>query len=78
VRVVEVPADTGVHGLFENLHDFPDAAQFAKHLAGAAKTYYARRRGRLSRPFWPFGKTKVFIRQGVQAFIDGRKLAAKR
>jgi hypothetical protein len=29
-----------VHGLFENLHDFPNSAQFAKHLAGAAKTYY--------------------------------------
>jgi type IV secretory pathway VirB4 component len=42
VRVVEVPADTGVHGLFENLHDFPDAAQLANHLAGAAKTYYGK------------------------------------
>jgi putative DNA primase/helicase len=75
VRVVEVPADTGVHGLFENLHDFPDAAQFAKQLAGAAKAYYGTpARAFIASVSGDLGKTKGLIRQGVQAFIDGRKL----
>ena len=75
VRVVEVPTDTGVHGLFENLHDVPDAAQFAKRLAGAAKTYYgAPARAFIAAVSGDLEKTNGFIRQGVQAFIDGRKL----
>ena len=75
VRVVEVPTDTGVHGLFENLHDVPDAAQFAKRLAGAAKTYYgAPARAFIAAVSGDLEKTKGFITQGVQAFIDGRKL----
>ena len=75
VRVVEVPTDTGVHGLFENPHDVPDAAQFAKRLAGAAKTYYgAPARAFIAAVSGDLEKTNGFIRQGVQAFIDGRKL----
>jgi uncharacterized protein (DUF927 family) len=40
VRVVDVPADTGVHGLFEELHGFPDAGAFARHLVAASHQYY--------------------------------------
>jgi uncharacterized protein (DUF927 family) len=40
VRVVDLPADTGVHGLFENLHGFPDAGYFAKHLVEASSQFY--------------------------------------
>ena len=37
VRVIDVPADTFVHGLFEDLHGFPDAGSFARHLLGIAR-----------------------------------------
>jgi putative DNA primase/helicase len=40
VRVVDVPADTGVHGLFEDLHGFPNAGAFAQHLVDASSRFY--------------------------------------
>ena len=40
VRVVDVPADTGSHGLFEYLHGFSDANSFANHLKHAARADY--------------------------------------
>ena len=40
VRVIDVPADTHVHGLFENLHGFPDAGSFARHLLSASNEFY--------------------------------------
>ncbi len=40
VRVVDVPADTGRFGLFEDLHSFSDAGALAKHLTAAASTNY--------------------------------------
>jgi len=41
VRVVDVPADTGsAFGLFENIHGFPDAGTFAKHLVAASKEHF--------------------------------------
>jgi putative DNA primase/helicase len=40
IRVVDVPADTWVHGLFENLHGFPDARAFADHLVEASSQFY--------------------------------------
>jgi hypothetical protein len=57
---------------------FPEAAQFAKHLAGAAKTYYGTPARAFIAAVLAIWKNKGLIRQGVQAFIDGRKLAAKR
>ena len=40
VRVLDVPADTGRHGLFETLHGFPDARTLADTIKGAATRYY--------------------------------------
>jgi uncharacterized protein (DUF927 family) len=40
VRVVDVPADTGAYGLFEDLHGFPDANSFANHLRQATKAHH--------------------------------------
>lgn len=31
VRMIEVPADTGTYGLFENLHDFSSGAEMSEH-----------------------------------------------
>ena len=40
VRVLDIPADTGVHGLFENLHGRASAAVLADELRGASGKYY--------------------------------------
>ncbi len=41
VRIVDIPADAGAgHGLFENLHGFPSADAFARHLKMAAGEHY--------------------------------------
>lgn len=40
VRVIDLPADVGAHGLFETLHDFTDAASFADHLRAASSQFY--------------------------------------
>jgi len=40
VRVIDLPSDTGIHGIFETLHDFTDAAALANHLRSASGKYY--------------------------------------
>jgi putative DNA primase/helicase len=40
VRVIDLPSDTGVHGLFDTLHEFKSAAALADHLRGACNKYY--------------------------------------
>jgi putative DNA primase/helicase len=40
VRFVDIPADTSVHGLFENLHGLPSSQAFADHLRKTARQYY--------------------------------------
>ena len=40
VRVIDLDADSGVHGLFENLHGFASASDFANYLKVAAKQHF--------------------------------------
>ncbi len=40
VRFIDIPADTGKYGLFENLHEFSCGADFSKHLHDSSKKYY--------------------------------------
>lgn len=41
VRVIDIAADAGAGmGMFENLHEFPDADTFARHVKTASSTYY--------------------------------------
>lgn len=40
VRMADVPADTGIHGIFENLHDSASASGFADRIASAAGQFY--------------------------------------
>jgi putative DNA primase/helicase len=40
VRVLDIPADTGVHGLFENLHRRKSSQAFADDLITATQRYY--------------------------------------
>jgi putative DNA primase/helicase len=40
VRVLDIPADTGMHGAFETLHDFEKAADLADALKEAAARFY--------------------------------------
>jgi len=40
VRLIDLPADTGIYGVFENLHGFESGAKFSDALKQNAKTYY--------------------------------------
>jgi putative DNA primase/helicase len=40
VRLIEIPADTGVHGLFENLHGFEGGSDFSTYLKDTCADYY--------------------------------------
>jgi len=40
IRLLNIPADTGKHGLFEVLHGAPDAATFSRRIKEAALRYY--------------------------------------
>jgi len=40
VRMVDIPVDNHIYGVFENLHGYPDGASFSKALTKACHTYY--------------------------------------
>jgi uncharacterized protein (DUF927 family) len=40
VRFIDLPCDTGVYGVFDTLHEFENARDFADHLKDAGKKYY--------------------------------------
>lgn len=40
VRMIDLPADTGKHGIFENLHGMHDSGAFATALAASAEQYF--------------------------------------
>lgn len=40
VRLADIPADTGKHGLFEELHGFDNGAKLSQHLNTAVGDYY--------------------------------------
>lgn len=40
VRVLDIPADTGKHGIFEVLHDFENGAHLADRLSDLCRQYY--------------------------------------
>ncbi len=40
VRFIEIPADTGIHGLFESLHGFENGADFATYLKDTCSVLY--------------------------------------
>ncbi|MBU0761866.1 MAG: DUF927 domain-containing protein, partial [Candidatus Altiarchaeota archaeon] len=39
-RLVNIPADTGAHGIFDTLHDYDDGAQLADALTSSCAQYY--------------------------------------
>ena len=45
VRLIEIPADTGISGLFENLHGFKGGADFATYLKEASSQFYGTPQG---------------------------------
>ncbi|MFG1303683.1 DUF927 domain-containing protein [Xanthobacter autotrophicus] len=58
VRIVDIPADAGAGlGLFENLHGFPSADAFARHLKMASSEHYGH-------------PSRAFLRTLVDAFDD--------
>ncbi len=40
VRLIDLPANTGKFGLFENLHEFENGSDFSKYLKNACKEFY--------------------------------------
>ena len=50
VRIIDLPSDTGNHGLFDNLHGFESAARLADHLRLHRPGFTERRSGSLSKP----------------------------
>jgi putative DNA primase/helicase len=40
VRLIDIPADTGIYGLFENLHEFADGTAFSDYLKDACVEFY--------------------------------------
>lgn len=70
VRLIEIPADTGVYGLFENLHGFEEGADFSSYLKDACTRYY----GTASRAF--LSQLVKTIDEGIdfiKTVIDGLK-----
>ncbi|MES2344648.1 MAG: hypothetical protein V4494_01730 [Chlamydiota bacterium] len=65
VRLVEIPADTGKFGIFENLHGFESGKAFAEALEAACRSYY----GNASREF-----LKCLIADRTNAIEMGKKI----
>jgi len=40
IRMVDIPADTGVFGIFENIHGFDNGDKFARHLKEKTQKHY--------------------------------------
>ncbi len=88
VRVLDIPADTGVYGAFETLHDFEKAADLADAMKEAAARFYgAAGRVWLERlavdpaavAFRARGTINAFVARHVPAGADGqvRRAAAR-
>ncbi|HEX4839096.1 MAG TPA: DUF927 domain-containing protein [Rhabdochlamydiaceae bacterium] len=70
IRLAEIPADTGEHGLFEELHGFPNGSIFADTLAKNAQKYY----GVAGREFLKIltqniPDAKAFIKKAMEGFL---------
>lgn len=62
IRVLDIPAETGKFGVFENLHKFSDGQSFADYLRSASRRFY----GTAIREF-----LRQFINLGAQATKTG-------
>lgn len=60
VRLIDLPADTGVYGVFENLHGFADGSKFAQTLQQNARSYYG-------------APLRAYLAKLVQDNLDGIK-----
>jgi putative DNA primase/helicase len=66
----DIPADTGEHGLFENLHGFPSSQAFADHLRIMARENYgAAARAFIEAVASDLDKVAAAIKQGAKSFI---------
>lgn len=71
IRLAEIPADTGIYGLFEELHGMPNGAAFADEISKNAQQYY----GIAGREFlrWltnDIDGAKTFIKKAMNAFLQ--------
>ncbi len=71
IRLAEIPADTGKHGLFEELHGLPNGSVFADTLAKNAQKYY----GAAGREFLKIltqniHDAKAFVKKAMEGFLN--------
>ena len=65
IRLADIPADTGQHGVFEQLHGFATGAAFAKVMTAAAERCY----GEASRAF--LQRLVIANHDAIRDFVDG-------
>ncbi|MBI4404780.1 MAG: DUF927 domain-containing protein [Deltaproteobacteria bacterium] len=70
-RMVDIPADAGFgHGLFENLHGFPDGCSFSDHLNQASKKFYGTPLRQFLALFCKENEWAVIINDMTNAFVS--------
>jgi putative DNA primase/helicase len=70
IRLAEIPADTGKHGLFEELHEFANGSTFADTLSKNAQKYYGiAGREFLKRLTQDIEGAKEFIKKAMCEFL---------
>ena len=70
IRLAEIPADTGKHGLFEELHGFTNGSVFADTISKNAQKYYGTAgREFLKRLTAELEGAKAFIKNAMNTFL---------
>jgi uncharacterized protein (DUF927 family) len=70
VRIIDLPSDTGNHGLFDNLHGFESAARLADHLRSASSRFYGTPIRKFIEAIAPeLDNIAVSIKGSVQQFV---------
>jgi putative DNA primase/helicase len=71
VRIIDLPSDTGNHGLFDNLHGFESAARLADHLRSASSRFYGTPIRKSIEAIAPeLNNIAVSIKGSVQQFVE--------
>ncbi len=70
IRLAEIPADTGKHGLFEELHGFANGSIFADTISKNAQKYYGTAgREYLKKLIENLDGAKAFVKTTMDAFL---------
>jgi putative DNA primase/helicase len=79
VRLCDIDADTGVHGMFEDLHEFPNGQSMADHLRVTSNKFYGTAIREFLKEFLEAGRENVLMTwPAARAEIEARLLAGRR